>query len=128
MTDDESAIRQVVDAWMAASKRGDLATVLTLMTDDVIFMVPGQEPFGKEAFAEASKGMGNMQIDGSAEVIELQVLGPWAFIRNRIEMIVTPPGGNNPTRRSGYTLSLLRKEADGRWRLARDANLVTAQS
>lgn len=127
MTDDENAIRQVVDAWMAASKSGDLATILTLMTDDAIFMVPGQEPFGKEAFAAASKGMGNMQIDGAAEVIELQVLGRWAFIRNRIEVIVTPPGGN-PTRRSGYTLSLLRKEADGRWRLARDANLVTTQS
>jgi ketosteroid isomerase-like protein len=86
MTDDENAIRQVVEAWMAASKRSDLATVL--MTDDAIFMVPGQEAFGKEAFAAASKGMG----------------------------------------RSGYTLSLLRKEADGRWRLARDANLVTTQS
>ena len=24
-----------------------------------------------------------------------------------------------------YTLTILRKEADGRWRLARDANLVT---
>lgn len=94
MTDDESAIRQVVDAWMTASKRGDLATILTLMTDDAILMVPGQEPFGKEAFAEALKGMGNIQIEGSAEVIELQVLGPWAFIRNRIEVTVTAPGGN----------------------------------
>ena len=28
----------------------DLATVLSLMTDDVVFMVPGQEAFGKEAF------------------------------------------------------------------------------
>ena len=47
MTDDESAIRQVVETWMAATKRRDLAAVLTLMTDDMIFMVPAQEPFGK---------------------------------------------------------------------------------
>ncbi|MBB3811590.1 SgcJ/EcaC family oxidoreductase [Pseudochelatococcus contaminans] len=53
MTDDEKAIRQVVETWMTASKSGDLATVLTLMTDDVVFMVSGQEPFGKEAFAAA---------------------------------------------------------------------------
>jgi ketosteroid isomerase-like protein len=26
--------------------------------------------------------------------------------------------------RAGYTLTILRKEADGRWVLARDANLV----
>jgi ketosteroid isomerase-like protein len=38
-----------------------LTTILTLMTDDAILMVPGQEPFGKEAFAEASKGTGNIQ-------------------------------------------------------------------
>ena len=126
MTDDERAVRQVVDTWMAASKSGDLATVLSLMTDDAIFMVPGQEPFGKEAFAAASKGMGNMQIDGSSEILELRLLGDWAFIRNRIEITATPPSGN-PTRRSGYALTLLRKELNGQWRLARDANLLTTQ-
>jgi len=31
-------------------------------------------------------------------------------------------------RRHGYTLTLYRKGADGRWRLARDANLLTVQS
>src|SRR3984893_2162053 len=81
---DEHAIRQLVAKWLAASKTGDLATVLSLMSDDVIFMVPGHEPFGKEAFAAASKGMGSMQIEGSSEISELRVLGDWAFIRNRI--------------------------------------------
>src|SRR3954454_8877201 len=47
----ETAIRTLVETWMAAAKAGDIATVLDLMTDDVIFMVPGREPFGKEAFA-----------------------------------------------------------------------------
>jgi len=28
-------------------------------------------------------------------------------------------------RRAGYTLTILRKGPDGRWRLARDANLLT---
>jgi ketosteroid isomerase-like protein len=36
---------------------------------------------------------------------------------------MTPPGGK-PVRRAGYTLTILRKEPDGRWRLARDANLL----
>jgi uncharacterized protein (TIGR02246 family) len=127
MTDDERAIRQVVDTWMAASQSGDLATILSLMTDDVIFMVPGEEPFGKEAFAAASKGMRNIQIEGSSEILELKVLSDWAFVRNRVEITATPPSGNT-IRRSGYTLTLLRKEIDGQWRLARDANLLTAQS
>lgn len=127
MTDDERAIRQVVDTWMAASQSGDLATILSLMTDDVIFMVPGEEPFGKEAFAAASKGMRNIQIEGSSEILELKVLSDWAFVRNRVEIMATPPSSNT-IRRSGYTLTLLRKEIDGQWRLARDANLLTGQS
>ncbi|MET4898643.1 SgcJ/EcaC family oxidoreductase [Sphingomonadaceae bacterium jetA1] len=124
MTDDEKAIRQVVETWMAASKAGDIATVLSLMTDDVVFMVPGQEPFGKEAFATASESMGDTRIEGTNEIIELQIIGNWAFTRNRIEMTATPSAGA-PIRRSGYTLTLLHKESDGKWRLARDANLLT---
>lgn len=127
MTDDEKAIRQVVASWMAASRAGDLATVLGLMSDDVVFMTPGQEPFGKETFAAAMKAMGDTEIEGKSEIVELQVLGDWAFIRNRIDITARLPG-SAPVRRAGYTLTLLRKEADGAWRLARDANLLTLRS
>jgi uncharacterized protein (TIGR02246 family) len=123
MTEDERAIRAVVETWFAATKAGDLAAVLELMTDDVVFMVPGREPFGKDAFAAAFQGMANMVMDGSSEIVELRVLGDWALVRNHIDLTVTPPGGA-PIRRSGYTLTILRKEPSGRWRLARDANLV----
>jgi len=127
MTDDEKAIREVVATWMDATRNGDLATVLSLMTDDAVFMVPGQEPFGRDVFAAASKNMAAMQLDATSEILELQVLGGWAFIRSHLDMTVTPPGGE-PIRRSGNTLTLLRKEADGQWRLARDANLLVARS
>lgn len=125
MDDDEKAIRQAVETWMTATKAGDIATVLTLMTDNVVFMVPGHEPFGKEAFAMASESGGDMQIEGTNEIVEIQILGRWAFTRNRIEMRATS-SGSDPVSRSGYTLTLWRKEADGKWRLARDANLLTA--
>jgi uncharacterized protein (TIGR02246 family) len=120
--DDEAAIRKLVDTWMAASKAGDTATVLDLMTDDVIFMVSGREPFGKEAFAAASNAMKKVRIAGSAEIGELKVLGDWAYMRNYLEMTITPENGA-PVKRSGWTLTVLRRE-EGRWRLARDANLL----
>ena len=103
MTHDEQAIRDLIDTWMRASRAGDTATVLSLMTDDVVFMVPGREPFGKEAFAAASDGMRNVTIDGRAAIVELQVLGDWAYLRNHIDITVTPPAGS-PQHRSGYTL------------------------
>ena len=124
MSPDERAIRELVDTWMKASRAGDTETVLSLMSDDVIFMVPGREPFGKETFAATSQSMKGFRLDGAADIRELRVLGDWAYVRNFIEITVTPPGGA-PVRRSGYTLTILRKESDGRWRLTRDANLVS---
>jgi uncharacterized protein (TIGR02246 family) len=125
IADDERAIRKLVETWMAASKAGDTATVLSLMADDAVFMVPGQEPFGKEAFAAASKGQKDFDIDGTSDIRELQVLSDWAYMRNHLTVTMTPRGGK-PIRRSGYTLTILRKNAEGRWLLARDANLMTA--
>ena len=127
MMDDERAIRSLIDTWMEASKAGDLKTVLSLMTDDVVFMVPGKEPFGKAEFAATSEGMKNVRIEGTSEIKELKLLGNWAYLRNHLQITVTPPNGQ-PVRRSGYTLTIVRKEPDGRWRLARDANLLTAES
>ncbi|HTR10150.1 MAG TPA: SgcJ/EcaC family oxidoreductase [Paraburkholderia sp.] len=124
MTDDERAIRDLVQTWMEASRAGDTAKVLSLMADDVVFTVPGQAPFGKAAFAAAANAQQGMRVEGTAEIIELQVLGDWAFLRNRIDLAITPPGAQQPMRRAGYTLTLVRKDASGRWLLARDANLV----
>ncbi len=123
---DEQAIRDLIDKWMAASKAGDLATVLSLMSDDVVFTVPGRAPFGKEEFAASSKGMAGVEIDGTSEIVELQVLGDWAWMRNRLRLTVTPPDGK-PMVRSGYTLTILRKQAAGNWVIARDANLLTPE-
>lgn len=127
MSDDEQAIRQVIETWMRASREGDTQTVLSLMTEDVVFMVPGRPPFGREAFQQASNAMAGMRLEGTTDVVELQVQGDWAFSRNHIDLVMTPPEGE-PVRRSGYTLTLYRKEADGRWRLMRDANLLTAKA
>jgi uncharacterized protein (TIGR02246 family) len=68
--------------------------------------------------------MKDLRIDGRADVLEVQVAGDWAWLRNFIEVEITLPGGAEPMRRSGYTLGILRKEPDGKWRLIRDANLV----
>ena len=51
-----------------------------------------------------------------------------AYCWNRLSVTVTPLPSGAPMRRSGYTLSVLRKKADGRWVLFRDANLLTTDS
>jgi hypothetical protein len=42
--------------------------VLSLMADDVIFIVPGKEPFGKEAFAASATGMMKVRIVGTSDI------------------------------------------------------------
>ena len=121
--DDEQLIRELVAKCMSATESGDIATVLSLMTDDVVFLVAGQPPFGKQRFAEAMKpasGALASKIEGRSEIQEIRVSGDMAYMWTRLEVDVTPPGGQ-PIRRSGHTLSVLHKK-DGQWRLARDAN------
>jgi uncharacterized protein (TIGR02246 family) len=128
MPDDERAIRELVQTWLAASQKGDLQTVLGLMADDVIFMLPGQNPFGKEAFAASFKGLKGVRFEMSSDIKEIKVLADWAYLTNYLEVTMTPRDGGASVRRSGYTLTILRKESDGRWLLARDANLLAPQT
>lgn len=48
MSEDEKAIRELVQTWMAATKAGNVKTVLSLMADDAVFMVPGQSPLARK--------------------------------------------------------------------------------
>ncbi|HET9862650.1 MAG TPA: SgcJ/EcaC family oxidoreductase [Steroidobacteraceae bacterium] len=126
MSSDEQQIRELIATWMSATRAGDIATVLSLMTDDVVFLVAGQPPFGKQKFAEAMRpapGAAMPRIDGHSEIEEIRIAGDWAFVRTRLSVEITPPGAP-PMKRAGHTLSVLRR-TDGRWRLARDANLLT---
>jgi uncharacterized protein (TIGR02246 family) len=130
VSSDEQQIRELVATWMAATKAGDIATVLSLMTDDVVFLVAGQKPFGKDHFAAALKpavpGTPVPKIDGHSEIQEVQVSGNFAYLWSRLNVEMTMPDGK-VAQRAGHTLSVFRKSA-GRWQLARDANLLTPVS
>lgn len=127
MQQDEQEIRQLVSTWMEATKAGDIDTVLSLMADDVVFLVTGQPPMvGKSAFAEAARaqsGQAAPTFEGVSEIQEIQVLGEWAYMWTRLKVVVTPPGGASSMTRTGHTLSILKKQ-NGKWVLARDANML----
>lgn len=126
MTDDEAAIRDLIAAWLAASKSGNTEAVLSLIHDDALFHVPGAEPFGKAAFASASEQMKNIRMEGESQVLEIEVCGDTAWCRTHLAIVVTPPTGQ-PVRRAGHTLSILRKSPAGNWQLFRDANMLAVQ-
>ena len=127
---DEQQIREVVAVWMLASVEGDVERVLTLMAEDVVFLVAGQPPMrGRGAFAAVSRGMaGKVRFAGRSDVQEIQVAGDYAFCWSHLSVTATPLGGGEPVRRAGDVLSVFRREPDGRWVLYRDANLLTAEA
>jgi uncharacterized protein (TIGR02246 family) len=65
--DDERQIRELIEAWIAASNARDLPALADMMTDDVVFMTPGRAPFGKAEFAADSQRMKSVAIDATRE-------------------------------------------------------------
>jgi len=125
MTTAELQIREVIATWLRASAEDDLATLMTLMTEDIVFLLPGREIRGREAFAEMSRAMkGKFRIEGKPDIQEIHVSGDHAYCWNFLSLTVTPVEAGDAMKRAGHILSVFRKEADGRWRLHRDANLL----
>jgi uncharacterized protein (TIGR02246 family) len=122
---DEQQIRKLIDDWATASREGDLDTVMNLMTEDVVFLTPGNPPMHRKDFAAGATAMkGTVRIEGRSDVQEITVNGDTAICWNRLEVEITPLAGGVTSKRVGNTLSVLRRGADGQWRIWRDANLL----
>ena len=121
------AIRSWLDDWLRASAAGDYKSMLPMLADDMVFLVPGAPPFGKKEFQAAWEGpMKGARVESKAELEECIVSGDFACTRTHLSVTIRLADGN-VSRAKGYTLSLFRKQPDGRWLLARDANLLTPE-
>ena len=129
MSDDERAIRNLITTWHRASEEGDVAQVLTLMSEDVIFLTPGQPPIrGRDEFAALQKAAGDrFRLTAQGKLEEVVVRGDWAYCWTHLTVTMTPKTGGAPIRRAGHTLSILRKDAGGNWVLTRDANMLAVE-
>ena len=85
---DNKKIREVVATWMRATTEGDLETVLSLIAEDAVFLLPDQPPMrGREAFAAALRSaLGQVRIEGKPDIQEIYVAGRYAFCRNQLTL------------------------------------------
>jgi uncharacterized protein (TIGR02246 family) len=123
---DEQAIRSLVAQWHSATAAGDVDTVLRLMAEDVVFLVAGHPPMkGRSTFEKGLRGLlASHRIESTSEVQEVGVSGKLAYCWTVLTVRVTPLAGGDAVVRTGSALSILRKQADGSWVVARDANLL----
>jgi uncharacterized protein (TIGR02246 family) len=121
----EETIRNLITTWQEASRTGNLSKLLELMTEDVVFLTPGQPPMNREGFAKGFETIiQTMEITSQGDTREIVVTGDYAYSWGHLSVTVTPKNGSKSIHRSGYTLTVFRKE-QGAWKLARDANMLT---
>ena len=126
MHGDHEAIRQLIQTWLQATRDGDVDAVTALMSEDVVFLSAGQPPMvGREAFAQGMRNwMADAAIESTSRIDEIAVCGDMAYVRTQLSVTMISRHGKTPVLRTGQTLSILRKGADGRWLLTRDANML----
>jgi uncharacterized protein (TIGR02246 family) len=129
MAPDERAIREVHSTWIDAVNAGDLACLLSLMTDDCLFLSPGRAPVGRDGFpAGFSAAHEQARIRCVSELEEVVVVGEVACTLSRDSLSVTPragPPSPAATHLAGHRMTVYRKQPDGRWLLARDAHTLS---
>lgn len=126
MLSDEEQIRDLIQTWRSATETGDIDTVLSLMTEDVIFLVPGRPPMSKAEFAALSRvpnGKPRPKFEGTVKIQEILVSGDMAYVWSKLSLTVTLPGAEQPIERAGHTLTVFRRFGN-KWLLFRDANLL----
>lgn len=126
MGPDEQAIRAIHAGWIEAVNAGDLDRLLSLMTDDTLFITPWGEPVGRDGFPEGfSAGHGQSQIRCVSNLEEVVVAGDIAHTLARDTLSVTPKTGGETAELAGHRLTIYRKQPDGRWLLSRDIHTLT---
>ena len=126
MTPDERAIREVHSTWIEAVNAGDLDRLLSLMTDDVVLLNPGEAPLRRDGFpAKFSGAHRQVRIRCISDLEEVVPVGDLAYTRARDSLSVTPRAGGETTHLAGHRLTVYRKHPDGRWLLARDAHTLS---
>ncbi len=87
----------------------------------------GKEPFGKEVFARNYENLKGKKMKTDSDIQEIRIIGDWAWMRNFLRVTFISSSGES-TVHSGQVLSMLRKNPDGKWVIARDANLLMPES
>ena len=117
------AAHQVHEAYVAAINSNDLPTLLDMLTDDVVFL-SAHEPVmvGKAAVRPWLEGyLKAYRTHWDKPVQEFVVNGDWAFERYSYTSSDTPIAGGDRVTDTGWGLVIYHHDADGKWRVARDA-------
>ncbi len=106
----------------AISSTGDAAAAAATYTDDAV-MMPAHRPAveGRQAIQDSYQAVfqGNTA-KIALTALETQVAGDWAYDRGTHAITITPKAGGSAMEDSGKYLVILKRQADGSWKVYRD--------
>jgi len=119
---DIAAIEDVMDQYAVACNTGDLELWLSLMTDDTIKMPPdAPATFGIEELRANNEPLfDNFTLELVLYPEEAQVDGNLGFARGTFTFSLTPKAGGEPIYMDGKYLTILKRQADGSWKISHD--------
>lgn len=119
----EAEAHKAHDAYVEAINSNDIAKLMAVLTDDIVYMAPNSprmsgkaevEPWGKGYFEAYTTKWEKTSL-------EFVVAGDWAFEQYAYKVTDTPKAGGAPIEDVGKGINIYHHDADGVWRVARDA-------
>ena len=119
----DATAHQAHEAYVTAINSNKLDSLLGMLTEDVVYLSAHEAPMvGKaavrpwlEAYLRAYKTHWDKPVQ------EFVVNGDWAFERYSYKSTDTPLAGGAIVEDTGWGLVIYHHDADGKWRVARDA-------
>jgi uncharacterized protein (TIGR02246 family) len=116
---DIAAINDLYKQATLACSNGDVELYLSLFTEDAVAMateVPAL--IGKEQLRPAIEGLfGMFDLKLPYTMDKVEVPGDWAFARSSFQYSMTLKEGGKTTTRAGKELDILKRQADGSWKI-----------
>ena len=119
---DVAAIKQVIDEYETATNAGDVEGRVAAYTEDAVRIVRNApEVIGKEAIREHYQRQSDRNTyEVTITLLEVVVAGDWAFSRYTAAFKITPKAGGEPREGSRKGITILQRQPDGSWKVARE--------
>jgi uncharacterized protein (TIGR02246 family) len=121
---DEAAIRAAVEDWSAAAEAKDAEKFASVYTDDAVLMLEGAPDLsGAAAIREAVGGMmqdPNFALSFEADHVVVARAGDLAYETGHYSMTMSD-AKKKPATTTGHYVVVWQKQADGVWKVVRDA-------
>ena len=119
----DEAAHQAHEAYVEAINSNDTQRLLAVVTDDIVYIAPNSPAIvGKSEVAPWVAGYFDAYATHwEKTTLEFVVSGDWAFERYAYRVVDTPRAGGDAVIDTGNGLNIYHRDADGIWRVARDA-------